>query len=117
MSTILDLNSVSEDFHCLISDLLGYYHDTDEEFTSVKVRMGRLSDHLDDFEQETSFWTSRDFEIAIEYAEAIQRGDKFPPLVADTEAGWLKDGYHRMWAYLSLGIEAVGFIYLDEQGR
>lgn len=116
MSTILDLNSVPDDFYCLIDDLLGNYYDTEDQFTSVKVRMGLLSDHLAIFEEEQTYWSSRDFELVVEYAEAIQRGDKFPPLVADTEGGTLRDGFHRMGAYLSLGIETVGFIYLDEQG-
>lgn len=45
-----------------------------------------------------------------EYAEAIEAGAKFPPMVVfyDGEHNWLADGFHRHAGYVKAGVEMVG---------
>jgi hypothetical protein len=47
--------------------------------------------------------------VVSEYAEAIQSGASFPPLVVfhDGTDHWLADGFHRLNAYRRLGAQAV----------
>jgi hypothetical protein len=49
------------------------------------------------------------YSVVEEYAERIQAGDKFPPVVAffDGEHYWLGDGFHRVYAHQSVGLEDV----------
>jgi len=50
-----------------------------------------------------------DDDIVMEYAEAMQRGDTFPPVIAfdDGNSLWLADGFHRYHACKSLGKPAI----------
>ena len=50
-----------------------------------------------------------DDDIVMEYAEAMQRGDTFPPVVAfdDGNRLWLADGFHRYQACRLLGKFAI----------
>jgi hypothetical protein len=47
--------------------------------------------------------------VVKEYAERIQAGDKFPPVVVffDGEHHWLGDGFHRALAHQSAGLEDI----------
>lgn len=47
--------------------------------------------------------------VVKEYAERIQAGDKFPPVVVffDGEHHWIADGFHRALAHQSAGLEDV----------
>lgn len=48
-------------------------------------------------------------EVVEEYAEAMQRGDRFPPVVVfyDGENYWLVDGFHRVEASKQIGVEKI----------
>ncbi|MGJ2408989.1 ParB N-terminal domain-containing protein, partial [Salmonella enterica subsp. enterica serovar Paratyphi A] len=48
-------------------------------------------------------------QVVNEYAEAIQAGATFPPIVVfyDGKKHWLADGFHRFHAYRKLGREKV----------
>ena len=50
-----------------------------------------------------------DEDIVMEYAEAMQRGDTFPPVIAfdDGNSLWLADGFHRYQACKLLGKPAI----------
>ena len=50
-----------------------------------------------------------DDDIVMEYAEAMQRGDTFPPVIAfdDGNSLWLADGFHRYHACKFLGKPAI----------
>jgi len=50
-----------------------------------------------------------DCESIEEYKAAMQRGDKFPPIVVffDGKVYWLADGYHRLYATLELKIKKI----------
>lgn len=50
-----------------------------------------------------------DNEVVTDYAEAMQRGDKFPPVVVffDGEVYWLADGFHRVYAAMSIDITEI----------
>lgn len=50
-----------------------------------------------------------DNEVVTDYAEAMQRGDKFPPVVVffDGEVYWLADGFHRVYAAMSIELTEI----------
>ena len=50
-----------------------------------------------------------DNEVVTDYAEAMQRGDKFPPVVVffDGEVYWLADGFHRVYAAMSIDLTEI----------
>jgi uncharacterized small protein (DUF1192 family) len=50
-----------------------------------------------------------DESVVHEYAEKMEGGEKFPPIVVfNTDSGYLLvDGFHRYFAYLSLGVEEI----------
>ena len=49
-------------------------------------------------------------DIVEEYAEAMSRGENFPPVIIfdDGENKWLADGYHRYYAAKKAGLSSVG---------
>lgn len=49
------------------------------------------------------------FEIVAEYREAVERGDRFPPVVVfyDGADHWCADGFHRVNAYAGAGIVEI----------
>ena len=50
-----------------------------------------------------------DNEVVTDYAEAMERGDKFPPVVVffDGEVYWLADGFHRVYAAMSIDLTEI----------
>lgn len=59
---------------------------------------------------------------ARRYRELIQQGTAFPPVVVTRKNGEaeryvLVDGFHRMWAYKSLGVETVEAYIGTRKGR
>jgi transcriptional regulator with XRE-family HTH domain len=54
---------------------------------------------------DTQIRSSLNTEKVVEYAEAMQEGDKFPPVVVffDGSDHWLASGFHRYFAALRLG--------------
>ena len=50
-----------------------------------------------------------DYSIVNEYAEAMQEGDTFPPVVVFNDGAnyWLADGFHRYHAYVKLGFYEI----------
>jgi hypothetical protein len=48
-------------------------------------------------------------DLVAQYAEDMQRGDKFPPLTVfrDKEGVWLSDGFHRYYAALSRQLKTI----------
>lgn len=49
-------------------------------------------------------------EVVDEYAEAMQYGESFPPIIlfSDGEKNWLADGYHRYYAAKKAGLDSLG---------
>lgn len=84
-------------------------------FRTVVVRMGRLSDHENEFEELIDSWNHHDYNTASQYYSLVLRGSFGPPLIASEPKGLLWDGYHRMWALRHAGIKVANFIYLNEQ--
>ena len=50
-----------------------------------------------------------DNEVVTDYAEAMERGDQFPPVVVffDGEVYWLADGFHRVYAAMSIELTEI----------
>ena len=107
------VSSFPEDFQQLLCDMFAEQGLDNQTILTVKVEPGWVSDHVEEIEQDVDCWAADDFEKAAEYASAMLRGDKFPPLVADTAKGLLRDGYHRSYAYREIGVSVTEFIYLD----
>lgn len=111
------VDTYPEDFQQILADLLEqHYSDYNHDFSEVVVSHGRICDHFEVWEEHVhDYWHQGDRDKVVEYTAAIQRGDKFPPLIADCHKGFLQDGYHRLAAYRALGFERAEFIYIDEQ--
>src|SRR5690349_18079139 len=70
--------------------------------TSLRIALLRL-------DGDTQPRETTDYSIVEEYGERIQAGDKFPPVVVffDGEHHWLGDGFHRVFAHQSAGLEDI----------
>lgn len=60
----------------------------------------------------TEYWDAEDYRLADEYAEAMLRGDVFPPIIVDRPGGLLRDGFHRVAACVKAGIETIDVVYV-----
>lgn len=106
----INTNTLPQDFQQLLLDL-----GIDDEV--VTARIGKPSNHFSELNEITfDSWGAEDIGKANEYIDIMASSgvDAFPPLIADCEAGLLRDGYHRLHAMRMLGINECWFIYLQE---
>ncbi len=84
--------------------LLCNYWDEDFEYEyDVPDEVLPLSRYYDDLTEELTCWTGEDYFKAGRYAERLEAGEVFPPLIVDTN-NHLRDGYHRLYAMRQIGI-------------
>lgn len=79
----------------------------------VEVCCGNVADYVKEVEHvAVDYWHVEDHERVVAYAEAMLRGDVFPPVIVDMPGGMLRDGYHRIAACVRAGIEIVEVVYV-----
>lgn len=84
----------------------------------VEVCHGNVAEYKDAvWDDLTEHWGAEDWQRADAYAEAMLRGDVFPPIIADMPGGLLRDGYHRIAACVKAGIETIDVIYVYENAQ
>lgn len=109
------------DFQQILYDLLYEAHgqdhpvDQDDSWETVLVSFGNILDHLDEYQENRDFWDDSDIARVDYYAEKMKLGFTFPPLIIDGPKLLLRDGFHRMGAYLKNEVYEVPVIYLSMQ--
>jgi len=112
---LMRVSRFPEDFQQLLMQL---FEDGDAFSVSVplpariRVHQANVADHIEEFEANLDDWTWADHSTVAEYSHAMRQGEVFPPLVAESPRGLLRDGYHRLGACRLLGVQHVPMIYL-----
>lgn len=79
----------------------------------VEVRCGEVADYARAVRRVAKrWWDAEDRNRVATYAEAMLRGDVFPPIIVDKPGGMLRDGYHRIAASRKAGIETIDVVYV-----
>lgn len=119
-SQIVAVGSFPEDFEQILCDIIlqEVRKSTYCELTDVIVRRGKVADYAAEVSAVIAdYWDAEDHARADAYAEAMQRGDRFPPVIADRPGDMLRDGYHRIAACVQVGRTDVDVIYTYENAE
>ena len=110
----VDVAEFPEDFQQILYDIImqEVRKSTYCDLTDVLVCCCKVAEHVGELEEMAAdCWTQEDYERVDEYAAAMLRGDRFPPVIVDRPGGLLRDGYHLIAANVKIGREFVDVIY------
>lgn len=116
----VDVAEFPEDFQQILCDIVlqEVRKSTYCVLTDVIVRCGKVADYVAEVSAVIAdYWDAGDHRKADTYAEAMLRGDRFPPVIADRPGDMLRDGYHRIAACVQIGRTDVDVIYTYENAE
>lgn len=119
-SQIVAVGSFPEDFEQILCDIIlqEVKKSTYCELVDVIVRRGDVAAHAGELEEVAAeCWVREDYKRVDEYAAAMLRGDRFPPVIVDRPGDLLRDGYHRIAACIQIGRTVVDVIYVYENAE
>lgn len=119
-SRVVAVESFPEDFEQILHEIIlqEVRKSTYCELTDVIVRRGKVADYAAEVSVVIAdYWDAEDHARADEYAEAMIRGDRFPPVIVDRPGGMLRDGYHRIAACVQIGSALVDVVYVYENAE
>lgn len=105
----------SEDYQQILCDIIlaEVRKSTYCSLLVVEVCRGNVADYTGEVIHAASkWWVEEDLERIDAYAEAVLRGDVFPPIIVDRPGGMLRDGYHRVAACMKIGIDTIDVVYV-----
>lgn len=115
-SRIVPIAAYSADYQQLVSDFIwcDVRKATYNELSEIIVRQVEVQTLAAQSRRVLPYWSRNDWEKAKEYAQAMMRGDVFPPLIMSHEGGDLFDGFHRTHAYRTVGATYADVVYVIE---
>lgn len=119
-SQVVAVAEFPEDFQQILCDIIlqEVRKSTYCVLTDVLVRCGKVADYVAEVSAVIGdYWDAGDHRKANEYAAAMLRGDRFPPVIVDRPGGMLRDGYHRIAACVQIGSELVDVVYTYENAE
>lgn len=119
-SQVVAVAEFPEDFQQILCDIIlqEVRKSTYCVLTDVIVRRGKVADYVAEVSAVIAdYWDAGDHRKADAYAEAMLRGDRFPPVIVDRPGGMLRDGYHRIAACVQIGSALVDVVYVYENAE